>query len=167
MSYLKLFARFCLFYLDSIFQISLHHWSSVWLIFLFHSILFRTFQQLTMIYRTKNRCLSLVFKVLLDMTLNWPFLMCSQLFFIHFSQAEIFTSHHIVMYFTTSLMLLFFFFMLYWESLPSMLLIFSFVLFWLCHKAYGILVPWPEIEPTPPALEAQSLNHWTAREVPF
>ena len=58
----------------------------------------------------------------------------------------------------------FFFFMLYWESLPSMLLIFSFVLFWLCHKAYGILVPWPEIEPTPPALEAQSLNHWTARK---
>ena len=38
--------------------------------------------------------------------------------------------------------------------------------FWLCHKAYGILVPWPEIEPTPPALEAQSPNHWTAREVP-
>ena len=30
--------------------------------------------------------------------------------------------------------------------------------------AYGILVPQPGIEPTPPALEAQSLNHWT-REV--
>ena len=109
MPYLKLFARFCLFYLDSIFQISLYHWSSVWLIFLFHSILlFRTFQRLTMIYRTKNRCLSLVFKALLDMTLNWPFLVCSQLFFIYFSQAEIFTSHQILMYFTTSLMLLFF-----------------------------------------------------------
>ena len=28
----------------------------------------------------------------------------------------------------------------------------------------GILAPRPGIEPTPPALEAQSLNHWTARE---
>ena len=35
--------------------------------------------------------------------------------------------------------------------------------------AFGILVPGPEIEPTPPAveaLEAWSLNHWTIREVP-
>lgn len=50
--------------LDSTSQdLILHHWSSVWLIFLFHSILlFRTFQRLTMIYRTKNRCLSLVFR---------------------------------------------------------------------------------------------------------
>ena len=31
----------------------------------------------------------------------------------------------------------------------------------------GILVPQPGIEPTPPAEEAQSLNHWTAREVPI
>ena len=28
-----------------------------------------------------------------------------------------------------------------------------------------ILVPRPRIEPAPPALEVQSLNHWTAREV--
>jgi len=28
------------------------------------------------------------------------------------------------------------------------------------------LVPWPEIEPMPPALGAQSLNHWTTRAVP-
>ena len=28
------------------------------------------------------------------------------------------------------------------------------------------LVPWPEIEPGPPALGAQSLNRWTTREVP-
>ena len=28
------------------------------------------------------------------------------------------------------------------------------------------LVPWPEIEPRPPALGAQSLNRWTTREVP-
>ena len=27
------------------------------------------------------------------------------------------------------------------------------------------LVPWPGIEPRPPALETQSLSHWTTREV--
>ena len=31
----------------------------------------------------------------------------------------------------------------------------------------GILVPQPETESTLPALEALSLNHWTAREVPL
>ena len=31
---------------------------------------------------------------------------------------------------------------------------------------YGILVLRPGIEPTPPALEAWSRNHWTTREVP-
>ena len=25
--------------------------------------------------------------------------------------------------------------------------------------------PWPGIEPIPPAMEAQILNHWTTREV--
>ena len=35
------------------------------------------------------------------------------------------------------------------------------------RKACGILRPQPEIEPTPPALEAWSLNPWTTREVPF
>ena len=34
------------------------------------------------------------------------------------------------------------------------------------HKACGILVPQPGIERALPDLEAQSLNHWTAREVP-
>ena len=34
------------------------------------------------------------------------------------------------------------------------------------HVACGILVPRPGIEPRPPAVEAWSLNHWTAREVP-
>ena len=38
--------------------------------------------------------------------------------------------------------------------------------FWLCHMAHGILAPRTGIEPTCPALEACSLNHWTAREVP-
>ena len=30
----------------------------------------------------------------------------------------------------------------------------------------GILVPQPETEPLPPAMEAWSPNHWTAREFP-
>ena len=33
--------------------------------------------------------------------------------------------------------------------------------------ACRILVPRPGINPVPPALEARSLNHWTAREVPM
>ena len=31
----------------------------------------------------------------------------------------------------------------------------------------GILVRWPGIEPLPPTLGAQSLNHWTTRKVPL
>ena len=38
--------------------------------------------------------------------------------------------------------------------------------FWLHCAGCGILVPQPGIEPPPPALEAQSLNHWAAKEVP-
>ena len=38
-------------------------------------------------------------------------------------------------------------------------------LFWLHQVAGGILVPQSGIEPMPPALGAQSLNHWTTREV--
>ena len=46
-------------------------------------------------------------------------------------------------------------------------LFFFFLNFW-PHPAAacGILVPCPEIEPLPPALEAPSLKHWTSREVP-
>ena len=33
------------------------------------------------------------------------------------------------------------------------------------HEACSISVPWPGIEPMPPAVEVQSLNHWTARKV--
>ena len=40
-------------------------------------------------------------------------------------------------------------------------------LFWPHRGACGILVPCPEIEPMPPAVEAQSPNHWTTREVPY
>ena len=32
--------------------------------------------------------------------------------------------------------------------------------------ACGILVPQPGVKPVRPALEAWSVNHWTAREVP-
>ena len=34
------------------------------------------------------------------------------------------------------------------------------------HATCRILVPWPWMEPVPPTAEAQSLNHWTTREVP-
>ena len=30
----------------------------------------------------------------------------------------------------------------------------------------GDLVPWPGIEPSPPTLGAQSLSHWTTRDIP-
>ena len=48
------------------------------------------------------------------------------------------------------------------------LLLFYFYLFIFrtCCVACEILVPQPAIEPLPPASGAQSLNHWTAREVP-
>ena len=42
---------------------------------------------------------------------------------------------------------------------------FTFYHFTLCCTACGILVLQAGIEPVPPALEAQSLNHWTTREV--
>ena len=37
-------------------------------------------------------------------------------------------------------------------------------IFWLCHVACVILVTQPGIKPVPPALEAWSLNHWTAKK---
>ena len=43
---------------------------------------------------------------------------------------------------------------------------FFFFSFWLCCEACGILVPQLGIEPMPLAMEAQSSNHWTARELP-
>ena len=48
------------------------------------------------------------------------------------------------------------------------ILLWAFLIFFLPHCiAYGILIPQPGIEPMPAAVEAWSLNHWTAREVPF
>ena len=42
------------------------------------------------------------------------------------------------------------------------------VLFWApCSVACGILVPQSGIEPLPPTLEAQSLNHWITTEAPL
>ena len=40
-------------------------------------------------------------------------------------------------------------------------------IFWPHHMACGILVPWLEIEPVPPALKALDLDldHWTTREI--
>ena len=43
---------------------------------------------------------------------------------------------------------------------------FNFFFFFFGSGVCRILVPWPGIKPVPPAAEAWSLNHWTAREVP-
>ena len=44
--------------------------------------------------------------------------------------------------------------------------LFIYLFTWPHHEECRILVPWPGIEPLPPVLEAQSLNHWTTKEVP-
>ena len=38
---------------------------------------------------------------------------------------------------------------------------------WQTHTTCGILVPWVGIQSQPPAVEAQSPNHWTARQFSF
>ena len=43
---------------------------------------------------------------------------------------------------------------------------FIYLFFWPCRAACGILLPLPGIEPLSTILEAQSLNHWTAGDVP-
>ena len=43
---------------------------------------------------------------------------------------------------------------------------FFWFLFWPRRTACGILLPQPGVEPPSPAVEARSLNHWTAGEVP-
>lgn len=42
---------------------------------------------------------------------------------------------------------------------------FLFKAFQLCHVAGQLLIPWPEFKPAPCTVEAQYLNHWTARKV--
>ena len=54
---------------------------------------------------------------------------------------------------------------LFYSILFYYFILFYFI-FWLHCTACRILVPWPGIKPVPYALEVQSLNHWTAREVP-
>ena len=61
--------------------------------------------------------------------------------------------------------LCFTFFFLF-DLLKKLFLFFYVFYLFFGHAAFGILVPRPGIEPVPPALEAWSLNHWTAREVP-
>ena len=42
------------------------------------------------------------------------------------------------------------------------------IFFFFCHiEAFWILFPQPGMESVPPTVEAQSLNHWTAREFPL
>ena len=41
-----------------------------------------------------------------------------------------------------------------------------FFFFLLCRTACGILVPQLGVKPVRPAVQAQSLNHWTSKEVP-
>ena len=45
--------------------------------------------------------------------------------------------------------------------------IFFVFFFWPCHVACGVLVPRPGSKPMPPAVDVQSYNHCTAREVPI
>ena len=42
---------------------------------------------------------------------------------------------------------------------------FLFLFFGHTEQHVGILVSWLGIKPAPPTVEAQSLNHWTAREI--
>ena len=44
--------------------------------------------------------------------------------------------------------------------------LYLFIYLFFDHVACGILVPLLGMEPVPPPVEAWSLNHWTAREVP-
>ena len=50
---------------------------------------------------------------------------------------------------------------------PVQLLLLVDFFLWLCRVACGIFVPRPGTKPVPAALEAWSLNQWTAREVPL
>ena len=45
--------------------------------------------------------------------------------------------------------------------------IYFYLLFLAMSQACGIPVPWPETESMPPEVEAWSLNHWTARDIPL
>ena len=53
-----------------------------------------------------------------------------------------------------------------YSCIPPHPQLFFFFMFWLHLTGCRLLDPPPRIEPSPPAVETQSLNHWTAREVP-
>ena len=52
-------------------------------------------------------------------------------------------------------------------SFKKLFFLFIFTFFLLRQAACEILVSAPGFEPVPPALEAQSLNHWATRELPL
>ena len=56
---------------------------------------------------------------------------------------------------------------LFLKDAESLALFHLFFCFWPHHGTCEISVPWPVTEPMPPALAAQGLNHWTAREIPI
>ena len=51
-------------------------------------------------------------------------------------------------------------------TLLGFLWVLFWVFFWPHHRACWILVLRLGVEPASPAVEVQSLNHWTTREVP-
>ena len=51
--------------------------------------------------------------------------------------------------------------------LVHLLLFLSFFFFLPHHAGFGILVPQRGVKPRPSAVKAESLNHWTIREVPL
>ena len=53
-----------------------------------------------------------------------------------------------------------------WIHSTHFIFFYFYLFIWPCLGACGILVPWPGIIPTPPAVEVWSLNQWTSREVP-
>ena len=59
-----------------------------------------------------------------------------------------------------------FWFIYFWFSYKWNHIVYTFFFFWPHSTAYAILGPCPGIKPVPSALEAQSLNYWTTREVP-
>lgn len=53
-------------------------------------------------------------------------------------------------------------------KLADLFPLFLHLFFWPCPTAYGTLVSQPGIQPTPPVMEARSLNkHWITRKIPY
>ena len=51
------------------------------------------------------------------------------------------------------------------HCIKTLRVVFFFFFFWRHCVACGIFISQPGIEPEPPAVEEESLNHWTSREV--